>query len=195
MATVPLSYTNELLYYHFCVKAASVIQICVRKARLACVAPSLVCSNVEVDGVLRFICCHGGTVLWMVGRKEGIKVSIWKDSVVIIQMVVGYGFCVDVESFNSVKVGSFFVAVLYLHIFVHRAKGMAFFTKVFCEAVGLVIATNCHIVLFMTVCIYRYTHTTALYYCSAGFCNSSFLHCFQSTAFFVHFTDHFLCNP
>ena len=142
MATVPLSYTNELLYYHFCVKAASVIQICVRKARLACVAPSLVCSNVEVDGVLRFICCHGGTVLWMVGRKEGIKVSIWKDSVVIIQMVVGYGFCVDVESFNSVKVGSFFVAVLYLHIFVHRAKGMAFFTKVFCEAVGLVIVSE-----------------------------------------------------
>jgi len=36
-------------------------------------------------------------------------------------VVVGYGFCVDVESFNSVKEGSFFVAVQYLHNFVHRA--------------------------------------------------------------------------
>ena len=26
------------------------------------------------------------------------------------------------------------------------------------------IATNCNIVVFMTVCIYRYIHTTALYY-------------------------------
>ena len=46
-----LSYTNELLYYHFCVKAASVVQICVRKARQSCVAPSLVCSNVEAVSV------------------------------------------------------------------------------------------------------------------------------------------------
>ena len=28
----------------------------------------------------------------------------------------------------------------------------------------LYMATNCNIVVFMTVCIYRYTHTTALYY-------------------------------
>ena len=28
----------------------------------------------------------------------------------------------------------------------------------------LYIATNCNIVVFMTVCIYRYIHTTALYY-------------------------------
>jgi len=26
------------------------------------------------------------------------------------------------------------------------------------------IATNCNVVVFMTVCIYRYIHTTALYY-------------------------------
>jgi len=31
--------------------------------------------------------------------------------VVIIQVVIGYGFCVNVESFNSVKVGSFFVVI------------------------------------------------------------------------------------
>jgi len=30
-------------------------------------------------------------------------------------------------------------------------------------------ATNCNIVVFMTVCIYRYTHTTALYYYSCQF--------------------------
>ena len=28
----------------------------------------------------------------------------------------------------------------------------------------LCIATNCNIVVFMTVCVYRYKHTTALYY-------------------------------
>jgi len=28
----------------------------------------------------------------------------------------------------------------------------------------LYIATNCNIVVFMTVCIYRYTQATALYY-------------------------------
>ena len=28
----------------------------------------------------------------------------------------------------------------------------------------LYIATSCNIVVFMTVCIYRYIHTTALYY-------------------------------
>jgi len=36
-------------------------------------------------------------VLWRVGLKEDVKDSIWKDSAVIIQMVVGYGFCVDEE--------------------------------------------------------------------------------------------------
>ena len=111
MVTVPLSYTTELLYYHFCVKVASVVQICMRKAWQVCVAPSLVCSNVEVVGVFRSICCQGGTVLWMVGLKEDVKDCNRKDSVVIIQVVVSYGFCVDVESFNSVMVGSFFVAV------------------------------------------------------------------------------------
>ena len=82
-----------------------------RKARQVCVAPSFICSNVEVVGVFRSICCQGGTVLWTVGLKEDVKYSIWKDNLVIIQVVVGYGFCVDVESFNSVKVGSFFVVV------------------------------------------------------------------------------------
>jgi len=61
--------------------------------------------------VFRSICCHGGTVLCTVGLKEDVKDSIRKDSVIIIQMVIGYGFCADVESFNSVKVGSSFVAV------------------------------------------------------------------------------------
>jgi len=110
MVALPL-YTTELFYYHFCVKVASVVQICVRKARQACVASSLVCSNVEVVGVFRSICCQGGTVLWMVGLKGDVKDCIWKDSVFIIQVVVSYGFCMDVETFNSVKVGSFFVAV------------------------------------------------------------------------------------
>jgi len=55
------------------VKVAPVVQICMRKARQACVAPSLVCSNVEVVGVFRSICCQGGTVLWTVGFKEVVK--------------------------------------------------------------------------------------------------------------------------
>ena len=111
MVTVPLSYITELLYYHFCVKVASVLRICVRKARQACVAPSLVSSNVQVVRVFRSKCCKGGTVLWTVGLEEDVKDSIWKDSLVIIQVVVGYGFNVDVESLNSFKVGSFFVVV------------------------------------------------------------------------------------
>jgi hypothetical protein len=45
------------------------------------------------------------------GLKGDVKDSIQKDSLVIIQVAVGYGFCVDVESINSVKVGSFFVVV------------------------------------------------------------------------------------
>ena len=86
---------------------ASVVRICARKARQACVAPSLVWSNVRVVGVFRSICCHDGTVLWTVGFKD-IKDGIRKDSVVIIQVVICYGFCVDVENFNCVKVGSIF---------------------------------------------------------------------------------------
>ena len=111
MATVPLSYTTELLYYHFCVKVAFVVQMCMRKVRQVCVAPSLVSYNVEVVGVFRSIYCQGWTVLWTVVLKEDIKDSIRKESVAIIQVVVGYGFCSDVESLNSVKVGPFFVSV------------------------------------------------------------------------------------
>ena len=92
-------------------KVASVVQICMRKARQACVAPNLVCSNVEVVRVFRSVCCQGWTVLWMVDLKEDVKDSIWKDSLVIIQVVVSYGFCMDMESLSSVKVGSFFVVV------------------------------------------------------------------------------------
>ena len=61
--------------------------------------------------VFRSKCCKGGTVLRMVGLEEDVKDSIRGDGLVIIQVVVGYGFCVDVESLNSVKVGLFFVAV------------------------------------------------------------------------------------
>jgi len=57
---------------------------------------------------------------------------------------------VNVESFNSVKEGSFFVAVQYLHNFVHRPEGMAFFIKVFCEAVGLVIVSEGSFVFFVS---------------------------------------------
>jgi hypothetical protein len=110
MVTVPLSYITELCYHSY-IKAASVVQICVRKARQARVAPSLVCTSVEVVRVFRSVCCQGGTVLWTVGLKEDVKDSIWKDSLVIIQVVAGYRFCVDMESLSSVKVGSFFVAV------------------------------------------------------------------------------------
>jgi len=49
------------------------------------------------------VCCQGGTVLWLVGLNEDVRDSIRKDSLVIIQVVVGYGFCMDVESFNSVN--------------------------------------------------------------------------------------------
>jgi hypothetical protein len=38
-----------------------------------------------------------------VGLKEDIKDSIRKDSLVIIQVVFGYGLCMDVESLNSVN--------------------------------------------------------------------------------------------
>jgi len=85
------------------VKVASVVQNCVRKARQACVAPNLICTNVEVVGVFRCVCCQGGTVLWTVGLKEDVKDSIRKDGLAIIQVVVGYGFSVHVESLNSVK--------------------------------------------------------------------------------------------
>jgi len=37
-----------------------------------------------------------------------------------------------------------------LHNFVHRAKGMAFFIKVFCEAVGLVIVLKGGFVFFVS---------------------------------------------
>ena len=57
--------------------------------------------------MFRPVYCQGGTV----GLKEDVKDSIRKDSLVIIQEVIGYGFCVGVKSFNSVKVGPLFVAV------------------------------------------------------------------------------------
>ena len=56
--------------------------------------------------VSRSNCCKGGA-----GLEEDVKDSIRKDGLFVIQVVVGYGFCVDVESFSSVKVGAFFVAV------------------------------------------------------------------------------------
>ena len=61
--------------------------------------------------VFRSNCCKGGTGLWTAGLEEDVKDSIRKDGLFVIQVVVGYGFCVDVESFSSVKVGAFFVAV------------------------------------------------------------------------------------
>jgi len=82
--------------------------------------------------VFRSSCCKGGTGLWTAGLEEDVKDSIQKDGLFVIEVVVGYGFCVDVESFNSVKVGA-------LHNLIHRAERMAFFVKVFCEAVGMVI--------------------------------------------------------
>ena len=75
---------------------ASVVQICVKEARLLI----LVCTNVEVVGMFR-------SVYWMVGLKEDVKDNIRKNSLVIIQVVACYGFCVDVESLISVKVGPF----------------------------------------------------------------------------------------
>ena len=50
----------------------------------------------------------------MVGLEEDVKDSIRKDGLFVIQVVVGYGFCVDVESFNSVKVGAFFCCSVIL---------------------------------------------------------------------------------
>jgi len=91
------------------VKVASVVQNCVRTARQTCVATSLVYGNVELVGVFRSVCCQGGTVLWTMSLKEDVKDSIRKDSLAIIQIVVGYGICVHMESLNSVKVGSFFL--------------------------------------------------------------------------------------
>ena len=82
-----------------------------REEGQAYVAPSLTCTNLEVVGVCMCVCCQGRTVLWTVGLKEDVKDNIQKDGLVIIQVFVGYGFCVDVESLNSIKVGSFFVAV------------------------------------------------------------------------------------
>ena len=82
--------------------------------------------------------------------KEGVRDSIRKDSLAIIQVVVGYEICVHVESLNSVKGGSCLGAVHYLHNFVHRVEGMAFFIKVFCEAVGLVIVSEGGFVFFVS---------------------------------------------
>jgi hypothetical protein len=42
------------------------------------------------------------------GSKEDVKDSIRKDSLSIIQVAVVYGFCADVETLISVKVGSLF---------------------------------------------------------------------------------------
>jgi len=42
------------------------------------------------------------------------------------------------------------VAVQYLHNSVHRAEGMVFFIKVFCEAVGLVIVSEGGLVSFVS---------------------------------------------
>jgi hypothetical protein len=66
-------------------------------------------SNVEFVkwvGMFRSVHCQSDKALWMVGLEENVKDSIRKDGV-----VVGYRFCVDVESFNCVKVGPFLVAV------------------------------------------------------------------------------------
>ena len=44
-------------------------------------------------------CCRDGKVLWAVGFCKDVKDSVWKDGVVVINLVVGCCFCVNVESF------------------------------------------------------------------------------------------------
>ena len=52
--------------------------------------------------VFRSNCCKGGTGLWTAGLEEDVKDSFRKDGLFVIEVVAGYGFCMDVESFNSV---------------------------------------------------------------------------------------------
>ena len=66
-------------------------------------------------------CCRDGKVLWAVGFCKDVRDSAWKDGVVVINLVVGYCFCVNVESFYCVQVRSFLVAMQYLHNFFHGA--------------------------------------------------------------------------
>ena len=95
-------------------------------------------------------CCRGGKVLWAVGSCKDVKDSAWKDGVVIINLVVGYCFCMNVESLYRVQVRSFFVAMQYLHNFVHGAKGMCCIIKVFSKVVGLVIVSEGGFVLLVS---------------------------------------------
>ena len=67
---------------------------------------------------------------------EGVKDCVRKYGLVV--------FCgklyVDVKPFKSVQVGSFFMAMQYLHDTVHGTEGVSFFIKVFREdgCVGIV---------------------------------------------------------
>ena len=54
----------------------------------------------------------------------------------------------DMKTFNCVQVGSFFMAMQYLHDIVHGAEGMIFFIQVFRETGCMsVVSENCHVFL------------------------------------------------
>jgi len=65
-----------------------------------------------------------------VGLYEGVKDCVWKYGFVFIKVVVCSKLCVDVKYFKCVQVGTFFMAMQYLHDTVHGVEGVSFFIKV-----------------------------------------------------------------
>jgi len=51
----------------------------------------------------------GGYLLW--GFKKGVKELVWKYGVFIVEVVLFYIFCVDMEAFIGVEVRPFVLAL------------------------------------------------------------------------------------
>jgi hypothetical protein len=66
-------------------------------------------------------------------------------------MVIGFRFCVNMESFNGIKVGPFLVALYYLHDHLHGAKGVCHVVKVSGKTVGVVIVAEGGSVFFVSL--------------------------------------------
>ena len=67
-----------------------------------------------------------GGVLWVLGLPDGVKDRIRKYGLVFIYVIVCGKFCMDMESFEGVQMGSFTMVMQYLHDIVHRSEGVSF---------------------------------------------------------------------
>ena len=67
-----------------------------------------------------------GGGLWVLGLPDGVKDRIHKYGLVFIYVIVCCTFCMDMESFECVQMGSFTMVMEYLHDIVHRFEGMSF---------------------------------------------------------------------